>query len=191
MNPVQSAKPIEYDLFISHSSADALVTVHGRHFHLIEHLKEKLEAHTHPSERRNGRPRRFRVCTYEEDFELKGDVSTAIQDRIRASRFMLVICSKASADSQYVHSELDFFTKAREGAPPLAGLWNVPPHEAFPGIFPPDTIAANFAPSVITSFNLETAVGRGVACVIFGVWQGTTTRNSRLLRVVVTPPGAK
>jgi len=40
-------------------------------------------------------------------------------------------------------------------------------------------------------FNLETAVGRGVACVMSGVWQGTTTSNSRLLRGVVTPPGAR
>jgi len=31
-------------------------------------------------------------------------------------------------------------------------------------------------------FNLETAVRRGVACVTFVAWQGTTTSNSGLLR---------
>ncbi len=38
---------------------------------------------------------------------------------------------------------------------------------------------------------LETAVGRGAACVIFVAWQGTTTRIAGLLREVVTQPGGK
>ena len=42
-----------------------------------------------------------------------------------------------------------------------------------------------------TSINLESAVGRGAGCVIFFVWQGTTTSNSWLLRGVVTQPGGK
>lgn len=87
----------DFDLFISHSSADNLVVVHGRQFRLIDELKDKLEEHYHPSEKVGGRPRRFRACTYEEDFEFAGDVSTAIRERIRASRALLVISSTAAS----------------------------------------------------------------------------------------------
>ncbi len=53
--------PSGYDLFISHSSSDRLVTVHGKQFRLIDFLKRELEAHFHPSEIENGKPKRFRV----------------------------------------------------------------------------------------------------------------------------------
>ncbi len=143
----------EYDLSISYSSADSLVTVHGRHFRLIDHLKDKLESHVHPDERVNGRPRRFRVCTFEEDFELKDDLDSAIQDRIRSSRALLVISSKAAEDSHYVHQELAYLARLGSARPVLAGLWTKPPHQAFPEHFEPDAIAANLAPSVVLSFD--------------------------------------
>ncbi len=40
-------------------------------------------------------------------------------------------------------------------------------------------------------FNLETLVERRVAPAMFGVWQGGTTSNGKLLRGVATPPRSK
>ncbi len=143
----------EHDLFVSHSSADCLVTVHGRHFRLIDRLKKMLEEHYHPSERVNGRPRRFRVCTFEEDFQLTGQVKEAIEAQLERSRAVLVICSEASRDSRYVLSELEHFRAGHPDKPLIAGLWNVMPDEAFPEFFPDGTVGANLAPSVVASFD--------------------------------------
>jgi len=65
----------------------------------------------------------------------------------------------------------------RMGTPAGIGNWVVLFASQEAGLITGQTLYVDGGASII----LETAVGRGVACVIFGVWQGTTTSNSRLL----------
>ncbi|MEM7189793.1 MAG: hypothetical protein AAF439_09290, partial [Pseudomonadota bacterium] len=140
-----------YDLFISHSSADKLVTVHGQHFYLIEYLKKCLEAHLHPTETLGGRPRRFRVCTYEQDFELSETVEAAIHQRIDASAALLAICSRSAAESSYVRDELDYFQAKHPDAPMIGARWHMSPGDAFPNNFGSGALGADLAPSIVNS----------------------------------------
>lgn len=136
-----------FDLFISYSSRDAITDIVGHNVKLIEHLKRLLESHYHPERLATGRRRRFRVCTYEEDFELQDSVEAAIRERIANAPFLLVICSKASAESSYIHEELRVYSELWRGQSPLPAFWGLLPERAFPEVFAEGAIAANLAAS--------------------------------------------
>ena len=135
----------KFDLFISYASDDDLLKFGKKEVSIVATLKKALERHNHPDT--DGiRPAgtNFKVCTFDEDFELGATVGGEIRDKIRSSFKLLVICSKASQLSEYVKEEIHFYKSVRNEAP-LAAFYTVLPKEAFADVFNQDHLAANLS----------------------------------------------
>ena len=76
----------------------------------------------------------------------------AIQNSLKLSSAMLVVCSQASSKSDWVNSEIKLFTEQKPNQPLLAGTWNLMPDQAFPDYFGSESLAADLAPSVAWSY---------------------------------------
>lgn len=98
---------------------------------------------------RTGTRLRFRVCTYEEDFELEGTVQEAMRETIRNCSFLLVVSSKASAQSSHVRFELQTFRELHGADRLLAAQLNLLPDVAAPnnGMQPPPRLTLTPLPS--------------------------------------------
>jgi WD40 repeat protein len=133
---------MDFDLFLSYARADDAAIVTGRRLRVVRELKRALESHTHPDAGpKGGRP--FRVCTDTQDFELHPDVNLAIRDRIARSAALLVLCSTAARESDYVSGEIALHKELHLGREPLAAVWNLLPGEAFPEHFAPKAHGAD------------------------------------------------
>jgi hypothetical protein len=98
-----------FDLFLSFSSRDRVIEIQGKQVRLVDELKRALESHNRRAEGGKGARLRFRVCTYEEDFELEETVQGAMRETIRNCSSLLVVTSKSSAQSSHVRFELQTF----------------------------------------------------------------------------------
>ncbi|PCJ91236.1 MAG: hypothetical protein COA50_16720 [Flavobacteriaceae bacterium] len=132
-----------YDLFISFTASDkAYKFDNGRTINVIDNFKKYLEDHKHPQIKN----KRFKVCTYTEDFELAPTVSQAIQNKLRQSSALLVFCSTASAESPYVQEELRYFME-EEKKEIIPVNYLLTPNNAFPEKFHLDVLGVNLVPA--------------------------------------------
>lgn len=129
-----------FDLFISFSSKDRHQPWFGRSVDLVTELKTALEQYYHPISRR-----RFRVCTYEEDFELAGAVRAAITVAIEQSRSLLFVSGEGARTSDFVRFELEYATTNVPGKQVLTALVDLHPSDAFPTLFASDTQATDLS----------------------------------------------
>lgn len=133
---------MRYDLFISYASDDREIAVAHRQIAIVSHLKRLLEKHRVPKEGER-RLAPFRVCTYEDDFDLGKSLPDEIRAQLDQSACLLVVCSRAAASSEYVRLEVDHFTRNHGDRPVVAGQLNLAPHLCFPDYFPPHLIVAD------------------------------------------------
>ena len=133
---------MRHDLFISYAGADRTILVTDRPVAFISHLKRVLERHRVPRQgKRAATP--FRVCTYEDDFEVGRPLPEEIRFQLDHSASLLVICSPAAAVRSYVRLEVEHFTRAHPDRPVVGGRLDLAPHFCFPGYFPRDIIVAD------------------------------------------------
>jgi hypothetical protein len=112
----------QYDAFISYSSHDT---------EFARLLEKALEAYK-PPEGLDLPPHYLRIFRYEGD--MTGvEYDKAIQDKIQKSAKLVIICSPAARQSQYVHDEIHRFAQAKgaEDIIPLI-LSGIPNNEAKP-----------------------------------------------------------
>jgi hypothetical protein len=122
-----STPTFPFALFIRYSSKDARITVAGKKLQLIRELKSTLQSHRVPERGR------FRVCSFEEDFELHDTVEKAIREKLAESENLLVLCSKASSESPYVADELKVFCDLHPEQQIIPVQLDMLPDDAFPG----------------------------------------------------------
>jgi hypothetical protein len=103
----ESAAQYRYWAFISYSSRDAAVATR---------LHQRLERYNIPRDLR-GRPgldspvpsKLFPVFRDREELPLSSDLGSSIEDALRLSRYLIVICSPAAAHSRWVNEEVRYF----------------------------------------------------------------------------------
>ncbi len=102
-----STDTYRYWAFISYSSKDAP---------LARKLHRRLESYSIPRDLR-GRPglggpvpkKIFPIFRDRDELPLSSDLGATIEDALRASRFLVVLCSRAAARSRWVNEEIRFF----------------------------------------------------------------------------------
>lgn len=124
--PSSRPRKLPFALFISYSSKDGRITVAGKKLQLVRELKKALESHRIP------KLGRFRVCSFEEDFELHNTVTDAIREKLSESENLLVICSRASSESIYVANELKLFRDLHPGQQIIPAQLDMLPEDTFP-----------------------------------------------------------
>src|SRR5215510_994810 len=116
-----------YDAFISyrHSPRDSK---------WAEWLIAALESYSVPRAlRARGIPPRLRkVFRDEDEVTASSDLDDHIKDALKASRFLIVVCSPATPRSQWVAREIEIFNELGRGDRVLALLTDGEPDEAFP-----------------------------------------------------------
>ena len=132
-----------FALFISYAGADKDITIDGKRIRAVNELKRCLEQHVHPTGKEQYRKRRFRVCTYEEDFDLDETVRAEIRSKLEQSNALLVLCSSEAADSEYVQFEIETFAEMKPDRPIVGAAMTLLPERAFPKYFKPDQIGAD------------------------------------------------
>jgi YD repeat-containing protein len=97
-------------------------------------LIEKLETFRTPSALvRQGAPARIgRLFRDDDEIPASSDLSQQIEDALRASRFLIVICSPDTPQSKWVSREIEFFRSIGRGDHILALLVEGEPHKSFP-----------------------------------------------------------
>ncbi|MCH8034592.1 MAG: toll/interleukin-1 receptor domain-containing protein [Bacteroidetes bacterium] len=102
-----------YWAFISYSSKDSKVA---------RKLHKKLETYNIPRDLvgRPGRyepvPRRlFPIFRDRDELPLSADLGASIEDALRASRYLIVLCSRNSATSRWVNEEIRYFKVSGQG----------------------------------------------------------------------------
>jgi WD40 repeat protein len=73
-----------------------------------------------------------RIFRDEEELAASPNLSTAIEDALRASHYLIIICSPAAAASQWVNAEVEFFRKLGRADRILSLLIVGEPCDAFP-----------------------------------------------------------
>jgi endonuclease G, mitochondrial len=132
-----STRTFPFALFISYSSKDARIRIAGKKLLLLRELKRALESH------RISERGRFRVCSFEQDFELQDTVAEAIRARLAESESLLVICSKASSSSPYVADELKVFSDLHPEQEIIPAQLDMLPENAFPQKFVDSSMGAD------------------------------------------------
>lgn len=126
----------DFDIFLSFSSSDRLKQWFGASMDIVVELKTALERHRHPDT-----DRRLRVCSYDEDFELGGDIRESIVETIRGCRALLFLSTKGARDSAYVRFELE----TGRDVLPAEGVLSAAPAVAFPEHFRAGAHAADLS----------------------------------------------
>lgn len=131
-----------FDAFLSFATEDRRKPWFGRSIDLVAELKGALERYRHPETNQ-----RFRVCTYDEDFELDAEIRGAITGHIARSTAVLFLSTANAAKSEYVAFEIAHVAKRGDRHLLLGALVDVEPAGAFPSIFAPGTHAADLSPA--------------------------------------------
>lgn len=119
----------KYDVFISY-----------RHFPLdrrvAEKLHKKLEKYKIPKRLREkaGKKKLRRVFRDAEELSVGNDLAEEIEEQLKNSEFLIVICSPASKESRWVNREVQTFLKYHSISNVLPVLIKGEPDEAFPDI---------------------------------------------------------
>lgn len=119
-----------YWAFISYSHRDAAF---GRRLH------RQLENYALPRrlvgrETKQGTvPRKLApIFRDREEFAAAHDLSAEVREALKQSRCLIVVCSPASAGSEWVSREITLFRELHPGRPILAAVRDGEPHECFP-----------------------------------------------------------
>jgi len=98
-------------------------------------LESALETYPVPKPmvRMYGLPAKLgRMFRDEEELAASADLSASIEDALRASEYLIVVCSPRAAASQWVNAEIDFFRKLGRADRILSLLIEGEPSDAFP-----------------------------------------------------------
>lgn len=136
----------EFELFVSFSSKDVARRIFGRQTNVVVEVKRALEVYRHPDTQRA-----FRVCTFEDDFELKPEVSATICSMIDRASAVLVMCTREASASKYVQLEISHTQRTKPADRLLAALVDLTPDALFPEAFSKDALAANFGSADLDS----------------------------------------
>ncbi|MFT4176144.1 MAG: TIR domain-containing protein [Luteolibacter sp.] len=106
---IETAPDYRFWAFISYSSKDAAVA---------KKLHKALETYSIPRDLR-GRPGRdgtvptklFPIFRDRDELPLASDLGSTIEDALKASRYLIVLCSQRSAQSRWVNEEIRLFKK--------------------------------------------------------------------------------
>ena len=119
----------KYDVFISykHEPTDKKVA---------QYLQKALEQYKIPKEiqQKTGKKKIARVFRDEEELAVASDLSEEIEEQLRQTEFLLVVCSKKTKESIWVQREIQTFLKYRSRRYVLLVLVEGEPEEAFPKI---------------------------------------------------------
>ena len=119
----------KYDIFISykHEETDKKVA---------QYLQRALEQYKIPKEiqKKTGKTKISRVFRDEEELAVASDLSEEIEEQLRQTEFLLVVCSKKTKESIWVQREIKTFLKYRSRRYVLPVLVNGEPEESFPQI---------------------------------------------------------
>ncbi len=130
----------QFDLFVSFSTKDRRQPWFGTSVDVVSEIKTALESYRHPDTNR-----RLRVCTYDEDFELRADVREAIAKSVDQSAAFIFLSTKNAVDSDYVRFEVDHAAKSHAGDRLLAAIVDQEPSVAFPSVFATGAHAADLS----------------------------------------------
>jgi WD40 repeat protein len=136
------ADTLQFDLFLSFSTRDRRQSWFGTSVDVVSELKTALERYRHPDTHR-----RLRVCTYDEDFELRAEVREAIARNVEQSAAFLFLSTRNAASSDFVRFEVNHAAKIHVGARLLTALVDMEPSASFPSVFVVDTHAADLSTS--------------------------------------------
>ena len=124
-----STKNFKYDVFISykHEPTDKKVA---------QYLQKALEQYKVPKEiqAKTGKKKIERVFRDEEELSVASDLSEEIEEQLKQTEFLLVVCSKKTKESIWVQREIQTFLKYRSRRYVLPILLEGEPEEAFPQI---------------------------------------------------------
>lgn len=119
----------KYDIFISykHEKLDKAVAAK---------LQKKLENYKIPKEIKvkTGKEKIQRVFRDEEELSISSDLGREIEEQIKQSEYLLLVCSKKTKESPWVLREVETFLKYRDADHILPVLVDGEPEEAFPEI---------------------------------------------------------
>lgn len=130
-----------FDLFVSFSNKERRQSWFGTSVDVVSEFKNALERYRHPDT-----SRRLRVCTYDEDFELRAEVIEAIARNIDHSAAFLFLSTKNAAGSEFLRFEVNHAAKRHSSEQVLAALVDQEPSVAFPSVFAAGTHAADLSP---------------------------------------------
>ena len=131
-NPAQiSPDGYTYDIFISyrHSDLDSAAAAW---------LQKKLERYQIPGDlrKKTGRDRIRRVFRDREELSAAGSLSAEIEAQLEPSRFLVLVLSDHTPESQWVRREVGFFLKTHTMDQILPVLVHGEPEAIYPALFP-------------------------------------------------------
>jgi len=140
-----------YWAFISYSSKD---TKFSRWLHrFIESYGIPVQFISHPTPSGAPAPRRFKPLFYDRwELPASADLGAEIENALRASRYLIVVCSQNAAHSQWVNKEIETFKRLRDQKHVLAVIAGSEPRdrqvgECFPpALRSPEPVAADARP---------------------------------------------
>lgn len=120
-------KPCRYEAFISysHTEYDARVAREVQRFIEGFHIPRALQEQA-------GRSRLGKVFRDEDELKTGVSLSSGIEEALRSSRWLVVVCSSAAASSSWVAREIEEFVSMHGVERVLTVLANGEPEEAFP-----------------------------------------------------------
>jgi TIR domain-containing protein len=159
----------EYDLFISHYRRDMRIEIGRRKVDIVAIFKTELERHLRPKSLVG--PRRFKVCTDVDGFELGDTFDAVMSARISRSRKFLLVCSPHCAESPFVKQEVNLFLALKPGEKPLVAVFRRSAGAAFPGLVSDTVVAADLdQPAATTLAEWQKGLRRESHKVVAWVW---------------------
>lgn len=122
-------RKFKYDFFISYK--------HGKRDSKISgYLQKKLEGYKIPREikKRCGKEKITRVFRDKEELSVTVDLSLEIEEQLKNTEYLIVMCSPQSKQSQWVNREVETFLKYRGWEYVLPVLIEGEPRDSFPEI---------------------------------------------------------
>jgi hypothetical protein len=127
MSSPASPSPARHDAFISYRHVDP-----DRKW--AKWLHRRLEGYRTPRALvAAGKPKRLkRVFRDEEELQASPNLSTTIQTELKASRYLIVLCSPEAVESKWINAEIEYFRNLGQQDRILPVLISGTPETAFP-----------------------------------------------------------
>ena len=122
-------RKFKYDFFISYKHGDYDSKISG-------YIQKKLENYKIPKEiqKRSGKTKITKVFRDKEELSVTVDLSQEIEEQLKNTEYLIVMCSPASKKSRWVNQEVQTFIKHRGWEYVLPVLIEGEPCDAFPDI---------------------------------------------------------
>ena len=122
-------RKFKYDFFISYKHGDYDSKISG-------YIQKKLENYKIPKEiqKRSGKTKITKVFRDKEELSVTVDLSQEIEEQLKNTEYLIVMCSPASKKSRWVNQEVQTFIKYRGWEYVLPVLIEGEPCDAFPDI---------------------------------------------------------